>query len=179
MCVCVCLCDVCPQRLTTLLLLFYRCDLVDNNSVLNSLLNLFSLENALLFKDWLAQYWYIPVIIVIAIIILAILLHVTYRKKKKDIKEVANNTMHRARNTLGRRGDQPEAQNRRRNRSHRIRKMLPQQALTRLKRFFPTVGLDTLKDVMVTSRSEEAAVERLLEAGYPLFRVDPNAQQSN
>ena len=136
---------------------------MNNNNILDSLLDLFSLESVLLFKDWLAQYWYIPVIIVIVIIVLAILLHFTYRRKKDDIKDLARSTMKRGGANKARGG---------RPRSHRIQKMMPQQALTRLKRLFPTVDVDILKEIMVNSKSEEKAVERLLDAGFSLYKVD-------
>ena len=137
---------------------------MNNNNILNSLLDLFSLESVVLFKEWLAQYWYIPIIIVIVIIVLGILLHFTYRRKKEDIKDLARSTMRRG-------GAKTRGQ---RQGSHRIQKMMPQQALTRLKRLFPTVDVDILKDVMVNSKSEEKAVERLLDAGFALYKVNTN-----
>nr|ATY70072.1 ADAM17 [Oopsacas minuta] len=142
-----------------------ECELVNNNNILDSLLDLFTLESAILFVDWLAQYWYIIVIVFIVIIVLAILLHFTYRRKKEDIKDLASNTLQRVH-----RGERPRGN--RRQASHRVQKMLPQQALTRLKRLFPTVDLEILKDFMVTSRSEEKAVDRLLDAGFPIYMVD-------
>ena len=138
---------------------------MNNNNILDSLSELFSIESVLLFKDWLAQYWYIPIIIVIVIIVLAILLHFTYRRKKDDIKDLARSTM--------RRGGANKGKGRRQG-SHRIQKIMPQQALTRLKRLFPTVDVDILKEIMINSKSEEKAVERLLDAGFPLYKVDTN-----
>ena len=155
----------CVRVVTSIEWLTCRCELINNNNILDLLLDLFTLESALLFRDWLAQYWYIIVIVFVVIIVLAILLHFTYRRKKEDIKNMASNTLRRVRGGEAQRGN-------RRHFSHRVQKMLPQQALTRLKRLFPTVDMEILKEFMVTSKSEEKAVDRLLDAGFPIYMVD-------
>lgn len=55
---------------------------MDNEETLNDLRNIFTLGTLNNIVAWLSVYWYIPVIVVVALIVLMLLLHFTYRKRK-------------------------------------------------------------------------------------------------
>ena len=71
--------------------LYNRCQVVNNDDVLDDLLDLLSLDTLNAIVAWLSVYWYIPIAVIVGIGILLILLHVTYRRKlKKPIKRRIN-----------------------------------------------------------------------------------------
>lgn len=72
----------------SLLFTHFRCIGVDNDQILNDLLDIFTLETLNSFIEWLKRYWWVPIVVIIGIIILIVLLHLTYRKRK-PIKKAA------------------------------------------------------------------------------------------
>ena len=69
----------------------FRCQVVDNQNVLDDLLDLLNVNTLNAIVRWLSVYWYIPVAVVVGIGILIILLQITYRRKlKKPLKRRIN-----------------------------------------------------------------------------------------
>lgn len=91
--------------------LSFRCQVVDNEDVLDDLLDLLTVNTLNAIVRWLSVYWYIPVAVVVGIGILIILLHITYRRKlKKPLKQRINSMRHSMRGERDRGRGVSEAQ---------------------------------------------------------------------
>ena len=146
------------------------CIVVDNEQTLNDLLDVFDRENIQSIVEWLTTYWYVPVLIVVAILIIMFLLHVTYQRRR-PIKR----GLRRVRTSM-RRGSQEtpnaiEARGGVRERRRDPGQLSQREALNRLRGFFPTADSGILLDVMQQTGDESRAVKKILDLGYPLRKV--------
>ena len=59
-----------------------RCIGVDNDQTLDDLLDIFTIDTLNSVLEWLKRYWWVPIVVVVAVIGFVVLMHLTYRKRK-------------------------------------------------------------------------------------------------
>ena len=137
------------------------CKVVNNENVLKGLLNIFNPANLNNILIWLTTYWWVPVIVVVAFLVLMALLRCTYRRK--DVRRAISRVSNSVRRHPGSRDETDQGRQRRGHQNVKVK---------RLVHFFPTADSETIASILhACGNSEDSTVKRLLTAGFPLKKI--------